>query len=41
AIPGVLLKIFPYVVTLIALVLFSKSSQAPKASGESFDAGKR
>ncbi|MDZ4906974.1 ABC transporter permease, partial [Clostridium perfringens] len=41
SIPGVLLKIFPYVVTLIALVLFSKSSQAPKASGEPFDAGKR
>ncbi len=41
AIPGVLLKIFPYIVTLIALVLFSKSSQAPKASGEPFDAGKR
>ncbi|WP_066892018.1 ABC transporter permease [Clostridium nigeriense] len=40
-IPGVLLKIFPYVVTLIALVLFSKSSQAPKAAGEPFDAGKR
>ena len=40
-IPGVILKIFPYVVTLIALVLFSKSSQAPKAAGEPFDAGKR
>ncbi|MCF0148038.1 MAG: ABC transporter permease [Clostridium sp.] len=40
-IPGVILKIFPYIVTLIALVIFSKSSQAPKASGEPFDAGKR
>ncbi|VYU01238.1 ABC transporter permease [Clostridium tertium] len=40
-IPGVVLKIFPYVVTLIALVLFSKSSQAPKASGEPFDTSKR
>ncbi|MFU7517478.1 ABC transporter permease [Clostridium sp. HCS.1] len=40
-IPGVILKIFPYIVTLIALVLFSKSSQAPKASGEPFDTGKR
>ena len=40
-IPGVILKIFPYVVTLIALVLFSKSSQAPKASGEPFDTSKR
>jgi simple sugar transport system permease protein len=35
--PPVLLKIFPYVVTLIALVLFSKSSKAPKASGQPFD----
>lgn len=41
SIPSVILKVFPYVVTLIALVLFSKSSQAPKASGEPFDAGKR
>ncbi|MDV4151575.1 ABC transporter permease [Clostridium sp. AL.422] len=40
-IPGVILKTFPYIVTLIALVLFSKSSQAPKASGEPFDTGKR
>ena len=40
-IPGVILKTFPYIVTLIALVLFSKSSQAPKAAGEPFDAGKR
>ncbi len=40
-IPLVFLKIFPYVVTLIALVIFSKSSQAPKASGEPFDPGKR
>ncbi|WP_077617880.1 ABC transporter permease [Bacillus sinesaloumensis] len=40
-IPPIILKIFPYVVTLIALVLFSKSSQAPKAAGEPFDSGKR
>ncbi len=40
-IPGIILKVFPYVVTLIALVLFSKSSQAPKAAGEPFDQGKR
>ncbi|QOR68619.1 ABC transporter permease [Cytobacillus suaedae] len=39
--PPIILKIFPYVVTLIALVLFSKSSQAPKAAGEPFDSGKR
>jgi len=41
AIPPVLLKVFPYVVTLIALVIFSKSSRAPKAAGEVFDSGKR
>ncbi|AST93866.1 sugar ABC transporter permease [Sutcliffiella cohnii] len=40
-IPPVLLKIFPYVVTLVALIIFSKSSQAPKAVGEPFDSGKR
>lgn len=40
-IPGVILKTFPYVITLIALVAFSKSSQAPKAAGEPFDSGKR
>lgn len=40
-IPGVVLKTFPYIVTLIALVLFSKSSQAPKVSGEPFDTSKR
>ncbi|HAQ08831.1 MAG TPA: sugar ABC transporter permease [Bacillus bacterium] len=39
--PPIVLKIFPYVVTLIALVVFSKSSQAPKAVGETFDSGKR
>lgn len=40
-IPPVVLKTFPYVMTLIALVLFSKSSQAPKASGQPFDLGKK
>lgn len=40
-IPPVYLKIFPYVMTLVALVVFSKTSQAPKASGEPFDAAKR
>jgi simple sugar transport system permease protein len=40
-IPPVILKVFPYVVTLIALILFSKSSQAPKAVGEPFDSAKR
>lgn len=40
-IPPIMLKTFPYVVTLIALVVFSKSSRSPKAVGEPFDSGKR
>jgi general nucleoside transport system permease protein len=40
-IPGVILKVFPYAVTLLALIVFSKSSQAPRASGEPFEHGKR
>ncbi|MGL5244180.1 MAG: ABC transporter permease, partial [Sarcina sp.] len=40
-IPPVILKVFPYIVTLIALVLFSKSTQAPKASGEPYDSQRR
>jgi len=40
-IPGIILKVFPYVMTLIALILFSKSSSAPRAAGEPFDSGKR
>ncbi|MCK5812445.1 MAG: ABC transporter permease [Clostridiales bacterium] len=39
-IPPLLLKIFPYVITLVALIVFSKSSQAPKAEGEVFDLGR-
>ena len=35
-IPPIWLKIFPYAVTLIALVLFSKHSVAPKADGEPY-----
>ncbi len=38
-IPPLLLKSFPYVVTLIALVLFSKSSQAPRAAGQPYYPG--
>lgn len=41
SIPGILLKTFPYVITLIVLVIFSKTSQAPRASGEPYDKGKR
>jgi ABC-type uncharacterized transport system permease subunit len=40
-IPGLILKAFPYVVTLLALIAFSKSSQAPRAAGEPFDQGAR
>ncbi|HHU50289.1 MAG TPA: ABC transporter permease [Firmicutes bacterium] len=40
-IPGLLLKNFPYIVTLLVLVIFSKSSQAPRAAGEPYDKGKR
>ncbi len=40
-IPEVILKVFPYVVTLLALILFSKTTQAPRASGEPFEKGKR
>ena len=40
-IPPVALKVFPYVVTLLALIIFSKSMQAPKSAGEPFDHGKR
>jgi simple sugar transport system permease protein len=40
-IPELVLKVFPYVVTLLALVFFSKSTQAPRASGEPFEQGKR
>ena len=38
-IPPLLLKSFPYIVTLIALVLFSKTSQAPKAAGQPYYPG--
>lgn len=41
SIPGILLKTFPYIFTLIALVFSAKSSQAPKAAGEPYDKGKR
>ncbi|MEL3909234.1 MAG: ABC transporter permease [Treponemataceae bacterium] len=35
-IPAVWLKIFPYVATLLALVIFSSHSVAPKATGEPY-----
>jgi general nucleoside transport system permease protein len=40
-IPGLVLKAFPYVVTILALVFFSKTTQAPRADGEIYEAGKR
>jgi simple sugar transport system permease protein len=40
-VPNIFLNTFPYVVTIIALVLFSKNSSAPKAAGEIYDIGKR
>lgn len=41
ALPQELYKALPYVLTLVALLLFSKNSVGPKAAGESYDAGKR
>ncbi len=41
SIPPFLLKTFPYILTLLALIVFSKSTRAPKASGEIYDRGKR
>lgn len=40
-IPNIILNTFPYVITLIALVLFSKNSVGPKAAGEPYDVSKR
>ena len=40
-IPNIFLNTFPYVVTLLALVLFSNSSIGPKAAGEPYDVSKR
>ncbi len=34
-------SIFPYIVTILVLILFSGKSAAPKASGEIYDSGKR
>lgn len=40
-VPNIFLNTFPYVVTILALVLFSKNSAGPKAAGEPYDVGKR
>ena len=34
-------KAFPYLITIVALVIFSSSSVGPKAAGEPYDKGKR
>lgn len=41
SIPIFVLKSFPYILTLLALVVFSKRTQAPRAAGEIYDKGKR
>lgn len=40
-IPGIFLKNFPYIVTLLVLIFFSKTTQGPRAAGEPYDKGKR
>ena len=40
-IPSEIFKLFPYVVTILAIVFFSKKQVGPKASGQIYDAGKR
>lgn len=39
--PNIIFNTFPYVITLIALVIFSKNVAGPKAAGEPYDPGKR
>lgn len=39
--PSQLFALFPYVITIIALILFSGRNVAPKACGEIYDPGKR
>lgn len=39
--PNIVFNTFPYVATIIALVVFSKNSSGPKASGQPYDPGKR
>jgi len=41
SLPNIILNTFPYVVTILALVFFSKNSAGPRASGEPYDVGKR
>ncbi|QMS85809.1 ABC transporter permease [Candidatus Xianfuyuplasma coldseepsis] len=39
--PGEFFKIFPYAITIIALIIFSSRTVGPKAAGEPYDKGKR
>lgn len=39
--PNIIFHTFPYVATLIALVIFSKNAVGPRAAGEPYDPGKR
>lgn len=39
--PNIFFNTFPYVITILALVLFSKNAAGPKAAGEPYDPGKR
>lgn len=40
-IKGEFYNMLPFVITIIVLIIYSKSSQAPKAAGEPYDPGKR
>lgn len=41
SLPSEFFALFPYVVTIIALIIFSGRAVGPKASGEIYDSGKR
>lgn len=41
SVPVIYLKTFPFVITIVALIFFSRTSAAPRASGEPFDPGRR
>lgn len=39
--PNIIFNTFPYIATIIALILFSKNTVGPRAAGEPFDVSKR
>lgn len=41
SVPTIFLKTFPFVITIVALIFFSRTSAAPRASGQTFDPGRR